>query len=430
MSATGVLRAQPQDASFETDLAQLAAVFSAHGGGVSAELSNDLALEIVLNEIVVQACLSTGATGAAIALERDGEMVCRGSNGETAPALGSRLDSSSGLSGECIRARHIQRSDDVLADARVDGEVWQRLGVRSVMVMPLMRGEKLLGLFELFSSQAQAFGERDERTLEALAARIFSTLERAALPLPGPAPAPIPAQSEPVENHAETLVHEVADVSEAREVAPQIGAQAAGLESVPAYSMAADSTTEHAAAAGLLDEDWAAADLTPRESSSRDVSERGVEVLTWALRGAVLVCAILLGLLLGRHLPTQKTVGNSVIPSTAAVKAPVTTSAPADANVPMEKQETAAAPVPPPLPVKSKEKDVPAGSLRIFENGKEIFHMSPAQSGDGQTPAGSVERASSAEPDNSIAPLPTVAGGNVALPRRAGVSGGRAAAGN
>ena len=185
MSATGVLRAQPQDASFETDLAQLAAVFSAHGGGVSAELSNDLALEIVLNEIVVQACLSTGATGAAIALERDGEMVCRGSNGETAPALGSRLDSSSGLSGECIRARHIQRSDDVLADARVDGEVWQRLGVRSVMVMPLMRGEKLLGLFELFSSQAQAFGERDERTLEALAARIFSTLERAALPLLG-----------------------------------------------------------------------------------------------------------------------------------------------------------------------------------------------------------------------------------------------------
>src|SRR5579863_2557397 len=104
-SATGVLRAQSQDTGFETDLAQLAAVFSAHGGGVSPELSNDLALEIVLNEIVVQACLSTGATGAAIALERDGEMVCRASNGETAPALGSRFDSDSGVSAESIRAR-------------------------------------------------------------------------------------------------------------------------------------------------------------------------------------------------------------------------------------------------------------------------------------------------------------------------------------
>ena len=88
VSATGALRAQPRNSNFETDLAQLAAVFSAHGGGVSPELSKNLALEIVLNEIVVQACLSTGATGAAIALERDGEMVCRASNGETAPALG------------------------------------------------------------------------------------------------------------------------------------------------------------------------------------------------------------------------------------------------------------------------------------------------------------------------------------------------------
>ena len=39
-----------------------------------------------------------GATGAAIALERDGEMVCRASSGPTAPQLGARLDAASGLS--------------------------------------------------------------------------------------------------------------------------------------------------------------------------------------------------------------------------------------------------------------------------------------------------------------------------------------------
>src|ERR1700751_1960962 len=86
-SASGGLRAQPQDIHFETDLAQLAAVFSAHGGGVSPGLSNDRALEIVLNEIVVQACLSPGATGAAIGLPRNGEMVCRARDGATAPTL-------------------------------------------------------------------------------------------------------------------------------------------------------------------------------------------------------------------------------------------------------------------------------------------------------------------------------------------------------
>jgi hypothetical protein len=72
----------------ESDLGELAAKFAAHGGGrVSPELSADLALEIVLNEIVEQACLATGATGAAIVLERGGEWVCRASAGGNAPQL-------------------------------------------------------------------------------------------------------------------------------------------------------------------------------------------------------------------------------------------------------------------------------------------------------------------------------------------------------
>src|SRR5579864_3997087 len=88
----------------ESDLAELAAKFSAHsGGGLSKELSADLALEIVLNEIVEQACLATGATGAAIVLERDGEFVCRATAGSNAPELGVRLDTEAGLSGACVQ---------------------------------------------------------------------------------------------------------------------------------------------------------------------------------------------------------------------------------------------------------------------------------------------------------------------------------------
>src|ERR1700724_3026988 len=88
----------------ESDVAELAAKFAAHGGGrVSAETSAELALEVVLNEIVEQACLATGATGAAILFERNGEMVCRATYGTNAPELGTRLDSESGLTVECIR---------------------------------------------------------------------------------------------------------------------------------------------------------------------------------------------------------------------------------------------------------------------------------------------------------------------------------------
>jgi len=78
---------------FESDFVELAARFAAHGAGnFSPELSAELALEIVLNEIVEGACLAMGATGAAIVLERDGEMSCRASSGDTAPELGARLD--------------------------------------------------------------------------------------------------------------------------------------------------------------------------------------------------------------------------------------------------------------------------------------------------------------------------------------------------
>src|SRR5277367_3447080 len=77
----------------QTDLATLAARFAAHSGGkFTPEFSAELALDIVLNEIAEQACLATGATGAAIFLARGGEMVCRASSGTTAPELGARLE--------------------------------------------------------------------------------------------------------------------------------------------------------------------------------------------------------------------------------------------------------------------------------------------------------------------------------------------------
>jgi TonB family protein len=173
-----------EETAFNSDLADLAARFEAQSGGVlSPELSADLALEIILNEIVEQACLATGASGAAIVLERDGEMVCRASTGTTAPELGSRFNTSSGLSGECFKTRKTQWCDDTMSDPRADAEASERLDVRSLVVMPLLRGEELVGVIELFSAHPYAFGIRDERTLEVLADRTLSNLDYAAKPV-------------------------------------------------------------------------------------------------------------------------------------------------------------------------------------------------------------------------------------------------------
>jgi TonB family protein len=156
--------ALPSDA----EIRGLTSALAASGGGAASE---DLALDLVLNQIVEQACLATGATGAAIALTRNGEMVCRATTGRTAPDLGVRLDNA-GFSAECLRIGTLQRCDDTETDPRVDAAACRLLGVRSILVVPLWYWGEFVGIFEIFSPRANAFGERDEQTLQALAYRI------------------------------------------------------------------------------------------------------------------------------------------------------------------------------------------------------------------------------------------------------------------
>ena len=261
--------AQGSSSGAESDLGELAALFAAHGGeGLSAEVSAELALEVVLNEIVEQACLTTGATGAAIVLLRGGEMVCRASSGVNAPQVGARLGSESGLTAECIKTREVQRCDDAQADPRADAEASRSLGVRSVMIFPLLRKGELAGLLEVFSPRPGAFGDRDEPTLEALAQRILKNLERASEPL----------------------------------ILPSSVAKSAAVESRPAEPVLPRATEVEKPWAGsamglnLLD-----GENIPLETARRS-ARAGFDFFSLALGAVVVVCALLLGTLVGVRL--------------------------------------------------------------------------------------------------------------------------------
>jgi TonB family protein len=198
----------------DAEVRGLASALAANGGGASSE---DLALDIVLNQIVEQACLATGATGAAIALTRDGEMVCRATTGRTAPDLGVRLDNA-GFSAECLRVGMLQRCDDTETDPRVDAAACRELGVRSILVVPLWYWGEFMGIFEIFSTRPNAFGERDEQTLQALAYRIvrhtkqtngqltgFSSAEQETAPMQVSIAEPTPRNVMPVEPEPELV---------------------------------------------------------------------------------------------------------------------------------------------------------------------------------------------------------------------------------
>ena len=145
-------------------------------------------LDAALQLLADRAQYITGASGAAIALRRDGkkDMLCRASTGTNAPELGALLSTESGLSGESVRTKHPLRCDDTLSDARVNREICQQLGIGSVVVMPVVNDDQVLGVFELFSGKANAFGEKDLSAVQRLAEMVLAAVQlaRAAESLP------------------------------------------------------------------------------------------------------------------------------------------------------------------------------------------------------------------------------------------------------
>jgi hypothetical protein len=122
----------------------------------------------------------TRGSSAAIALLHKGSVICRASVGEKAPALGTRLDVNSGLSGECFRVGRALRCDDTEMDPRVDLEICRRLGVRSILAAPVRYERDTVGLLMVFATDAFNFDEGDVAVVESLAHTVIVSMRRAA----------------------------------------------------------------------------------------------------------------------------------------------------------------------------------------------------------------------------------------------------------
>src|SRR6202142_2709356 len=120
-------------------------------------------LDAALQLLAERAQYITGASGAAIALRRGehNDMLCRASAGSNAPELGALLSMEYGLSGESVRTRQLLRCDDAQRDPRVNSDLCQELGIASVVVLPIVSDDTVLGVFELLSDKPRAFDERD-----------------------------------------------------------------------------------------------------------------------------------------------------------------------------------------------------------------------------------------------------------------------------
>ncbi len=151
--------------------------FPGEDGGKSLSEMAQRDLDATLQLLADRAQYITGASGAAIALRQGETMVCCASSGPSAPELGAHLQVDSGLSGESVRTRKVLQCDDAENDPRVNRDSCRAFGIASVVVMPLIRGEEVYGVFELLSGRPRAFEERDFIALNRLAEMIQTAVE-------------------------------------------------------------------------------------------------------------------------------------------------------------------------------------------------------------------------------------------------------------
>jgi len=134
-----------------------------------AVASGRFEIDMILGAVAEAAQTLTGATGAAVAMRRGGVMICRGRSGMTAPALGAQLSINSGISGDCVRTGKTLRCDDTEKDYRADPEVCRRMGIRSIVAVPLNGERGSIGILQVSSNRPSAFSDEHVEILDRLA---------------------------------------------------------------------------------------------------------------------------------------------------------------------------------------------------------------------------------------------------------------------
>jgi TonB family protein len=333
----------------QNDISKLTKTLAAAGGG---SFSADLALDLILNQVVEQARTATQATGAAVALERDGEIICRATTGN-APDLGVRVETRGGLSGACLLRAEVQSCSDTEADPRVNAEACRRLSVRSILMVPILDRHGPFGILEVFAAIAHAFSDNDVKTLQLLAQKVSESKEASLRTL-----TPEPTLPALVEEPAGILSPDPVPAPAATMVAPEPG-------------------------------------IVLPEQGPTEPQRNYNEILTSVLVVLVITAAILLGLVVGVRVAIQRSMGKPPVQSTPAAAKNVTAepAKPVKVKEPAIPQGAARAVAP------------PAGGLVITDRGKVVYRSDPANldSEPASTPQGLIHRVEPRYPESAKA---------------------------
>jgi diguanylate cyclase (GGDEF)-like protein len=146
---------------------------------LTALVTAGLEPEAVMKEVAERATTLTGATGAVIEMVDGDEMVYRAVSGSAQHALGLRLKRAGSLSGLCVEQGVALNCGDASTDERVDRAAVERVGLASMICVPLFGGERAVGVLKVISPKKHAFDKADSQMLSLLGSVIASSLVNA-----------------------------------------------------------------------------------------------------------------------------------------------------------------------------------------------------------------------------------------------------------
>ena len=143
---------------------------------LTALVTSGLEPAAVMQQAAQRAAALTDAPGAVVELVDGNQMVYSAAWGTAAPSVGLRFSSSGSLSGLCVQQASPLLCEDTDADPRVNLDVCKRVGIGSMICVPLFHRRRAVGVLKVLSPQPHAFRDSHVEALGMVASVIAASL--------------------------------------------------------------------------------------------------------------------------------------------------------------------------------------------------------------------------------------------------------------
>ncbi|SDH45958.1 MULTISPECIES: GAF domain-containing protein [unclassified Duganella] len=140
-------------------------------------LGNDLSA--VMDAASAKAVALTGADGAVVELLEDDAIVYRSASGIAEAQLGLRMPVANSLSGRVLTSRAAALCTDSESDERVNREACRKVGLRAMVIVPLIAGNEAIAVMKLVWKEPREFNDSEEQIAQLLANMTAMLMQRA-----------------------------------------------------------------------------------------------------------------------------------------------------------------------------------------------------------------------------------------------------------